>query len=337
MPSALRPLVAAAILLSGLPAGAQNPSPSGAPAPQKDAVAATVNGQTVSEFAVRRALRRVPPQKQAEAREEIVNLLVDNVLVEQYLLQMRVQVDDKAVDTRLDEMRAEAKKQNKGFDEELKNAELGLEELRAFVRADLRWEAFAAGQADEAKLRAYFDANKEMFDGSSVRARHILITLPADTPAANADAVSRLQKFKRQVEEQVAAGLAKLPADADKLAREKARQSLTDETFAALAKKESSCPSKEQGGDVGWFTRAGTMVEPFSRAAYACKPYEITDPVKTQFGYHVILVTDRKPGRETKYEDVKQEVKDVYGEKLREAVVTMMRQRSKIELTPVKP
>ncbi len=286
---------------------------------------------------MRRALRRVPPQKQAEAREEIVNLLVDNVLVEQYLLQMRVQVDDKAVDTRLDEMRAEAKKQNKGFDEELKNAELGLEELRAFVRADLRWEAFAAGQADEAKLRAYFDANKEMFDGSSVRARHILITLPADTPAANADAVSRLQKFKRQVEEQVAAGLAKLPADADKLAREKARQSLTDETFAALAKKESSCPSKEQGGDVGWFTRAGTMVEPFSRAAYACKPYEITDPVKTQFGYHVILVTDRKPGRETKYEDVKQEVKDVYGEKLREAVVTMMRQRSKIELTPVKP
>jgi peptidyl-prolyl cis-trans isomerase C len=91
------------------------------------------------------------------------------------------------------------------------------------------------------------------------------------------------------------------------------------------------------GGDVGWFGRAGAMVEPFSRAAYACKPYQITDPVKTQFGYHLILVTERKPGKEAKYDDIKPEVKNVYGEKLREAVVIMMRQRAKIEIAVPKP
>jgi parvulin-like peptidyl-prolyl isomerase len=79
------------------------------------------------------------------------------------------------------------------------------------------------------------------------------------------------------------------------------------------------------------------MVEPFSRAAYACKPYQMTEPVKTQFGYHLILVTERKTGKEPKYEDIKPEVKNVYGEKLREAVVLMMRQRAKIDIAAAKP
>jgi parvulin-like peptidyl-prolyl isomerase len=306
-------------------------------APKGAGVAATVNGQPVSEVAVERALKDISRAQRAQVREEIVNLLIDNLLVEQYLIQMKVAVDEKAVEGRLEEIKAEAKKEKKDFEEKLKQAQLTLDELKGFIRADLRWEAFAGGQADEAKLKTYFDTNKEMFDGSQVRARHILLAVPNDDPKAGPDAVAKLQRFKQQVETEAAAGLAKLPPDADKLAREKERARLVEGSFAALAKKESSCPSKEQGGDVGWFSRAGAMVEPFSRAAYACKPYEITDPVKTQFGYHLILVTERKAGKEAKYEDVKADVKNVYGEKLREAVVVMMRQRAKIEIAPAKP
>jgi hypothetical protein len=51
----------------------------------------------------------------------------------------------------------------------------------------------------------------------------------------------------------------------------------------------------------------------------------------------LILVTERKPGKEPKYEDIKPEVKNVYGEKLREAVVLMMRQRAKIDIAAAKP
>lgn len=338
---ALRPCVAA-LFLAGLPAVAQTPPPA-APrpeavaAPKAPGVAATVNGQPVPELAVQRALRGIPPAKHAEVREEVTNLLIDNLLVDQYLLQMRVEIDDKDVEKRLEEMRSEAKKEKKDFDEELKKSQLSVDELRAFIKADLRWEKFAAGQVDDAKLKAYFEANKDMFDGSSLRARHILLTVPANDPKAGSEAAAKLQRLKQQVDAEVAAGLAKLPPESDKLAREKARASLTESSFAELAKKESACPSKEFGGDVGWFSRAGTMVEAFSRAAYACQPYQMTDPVKTQFGYHLILVTERKPGRDPKYDDVKQEVKNVYGEKLREAVVGMMRQRAKIEVTAAKP
>jgi peptidyl-prolyl cis-trans isomerase C len=63
----------------------------------------------------------------------------------------------------------------------------------------------------------------------------------------------------------------------------------------------------------------------------------MSDVVETQFGYHLILATDRRPGKDTKYEDVKDEVKEVYADKLREAVCAQMRPRAKIVITPVAP
>jgi peptidyl-prolyl cis-trans isomerase C len=342
MRSALGTCVAAGLVLAAIPALAQTPpaspaAPAGAAPAASDGIAATVNGQPIGERAVLRALRGISAAKRAQVREEIINLLIDNALVDQYLQQMRVAVDEKVVDSRLEEIKAEAKKEKRDFEANLKEGQLTVDELRGFIRADLRWEAFASSQVDEAKLKAYFESNKEMFDGSSIRARHILLTPPGDDPKAGADALAKLQGFKRQVEADVTAGLAKLPADADNVAREKERARLTETAFATLAKSESTCPTREFGGDVGSFGRAGPMVEPFSRAAYACKPYQMTDPIKTQFGYHLILVTERKAGKEPKYDDVKPEVRNVYGEKLREAVVVMMRQRAKIEVTPVKP
>lgn len=91
--------------------------------------------------------------------------------------------------------------------------------------------------------------------------------------------------------------------------------------FAKLATEKSTGPSGASGGDLGYFT-ADAMVEPFSKAAFALKPGEFTQtPVKTQFGWHVILVEDRRKVEPPKFEEVKQDLaKDMTREILTKTV-----------------
>ncbi|MGD9568553.1 MAG: peptidylprolyl isomerase [Sedimentibacter sp.] len=94
---------------------------------------------------------------------------------------------------------------------------------------------------------------------------------------------------------------------------EKANEILEDITdglsFEDAASQYSSCPSKQAGGALGQFGR-GQMVQEFEDAAFSMNAGEISAPVKTQFGYHIIKVTDHTPKRNASLEEVYQEVKD---------------------------
>jgi peptidyl-prolyl cis-trans isomerase C len=307
-------------------------------APAAGAIAATVNGAAIPEAAVQRVLKRVPPDKHAEARPEILNFLINNALVDQYLLQAKVAVADTEVDAKVkqvkDEIQKEARKQGATLEKVMTELMLTDAELRTQIIGQLRWEKYAAAQANDKVLRDLFDKNPDMFDGSMVRARHILLTPASGDAKATADAKASLAAFKKQVDDESAQAVAKLPATADNLEREKVRARTVDSTFASLARNMSACPSKAQGGDLGWFPRAGNMVEPFAKAAFALKPYQMSDVVTTQYGYHLILVTERKPGKQPKFEDIKDDVHEVYTERLREALIAQLRPSARIVVNP---
>ncbi len=307
-----------------------------APAPQAG-VAATVNGVAIPETAVQRGLKRVPPAKHAEARPEILNYLIANALIDQHLARLQVTADAKDVDAKLATARAEVKKQGGDLDKIMKDLMISEAELREQIAAQLRWEKFATAQATDQALRALFDQHRDMFDGSMVRARHILLQPPSGDAPARAEAQARLAGYKKQVEDTAAGAVAKLPAQAEAAERDKVRVQAAAEAFAALAKAQSACPSKAQGGDLGWFPRAGSMVEPFAKAAFALKPGEMSDVVPTQFGYHLILVTERRAGKEPTFEAVKDDVREAFMDRLREQLVAQLRPNAQVVINPPKP
>lgn len=142
----------------------------------------------------------------------------------------------------------------------------------------------------EDDVKKYYEENKEKYvQKESVRASHILLkTSPDSTEQEKAEIRKKMESILQE-------------------ARNGAN-------FAELAKKYSQCPSAQQGGDLQYFTR-GQMVQPFENAAFALKPGEISDIVETQFGYHIILLQDKKPGRQLSLDEVRDSIEEVLSEK----------------------
>jgi len=103
------------------------------------------------------------------------------------------------------------------------------------------------------------------------------------------------------------------------------------EKFEDLAKKYSLDGSKDYGGDLGYFSE-GEMVPEFSKAAFALKPGEVSGPVKTNFGWHIIKVEDRKKGAAQPYDQVKTALRNILLRKKTQERIIALRQASKVEL-----
>jgi len=162
----------------------------------------------------------------------------------------------------------------------------------------------------EKDVKDYYDANPKMFQRpEEVRASHILMKVDE-----KADEKTKLKARKELEEIQ--------------------KKLLKGEDFAKLAKEHSQGPSAAKGGDLGFFRR-GQMVPPFEKAAFALKKGKVSDIVVTRFGYHLIKVTDRKPGKTFSYPEVKEKLTEFLKErkvsKAIESHVKELKKRAKVE------
>lgn len=114
-------------------------------------------------------------------------------------------------------------------------------------------------------------------------------------------------KSTYQAEESIRASHILIAEEDEKIGKEIIEKIKNGEAFEDLAKEYSNCPSSEQGGDLGEFTR-GKMVPEFESAAFDMKVGEVSDLVKTQFGYHIIKVTDKKIAKTMSFDEVKEQV-----------------------------
>lgn len=175
------------------------------------------------------------------------------------------------------------------------------EQLRTPEQVSLEYIEIDAGKldvasvVDESTLRARYDEQKNRFVSAEQRlASHILLTVPEGADAAALTAIQG----------KAVALVAK------------ARAPGAD--FAALARDNSQdVGSKASGGDLGW-VRPGMMVEPFEKALYALEPGAVSDPVRTEFGWHVITLREVKAGSQIPFEQARVELEQEYLEGERE-------------------
>src|SRR5205085_11733028 len=131
------------------------------PPPAKDVVAARVNGQTVPELSVYRGLLNVAPPKRAERRKDVLNFLIDNMIVDQYLIQLKIQIDPKEVQEQIDKMKKETQNEKQDFNELLKKLMITEDELRTELMSALRWDKFVLQQGTDKALQDLFDKRSE--------------------------------------------------------------------------------------------------------------------------------------------------------------------------------
>ncbi|EQH19239.1 peptidylprolyl isomerase [Clostridioides difficile] len=136
-------------------------------------------------------------------------------------------------------------------------------------------------------MKKYYDTHKDEFKKDEVEASHILLKTVDDNNKPLSD---------------------KEKAEAKKKAEEALKEVKSGEDFAKVAKKYSQDTSASDGGKLGFFSR-GQMVAEFEDAAFSMKKGEVSDLVETQYGYHIIKVTDRI-NEQTSFEDAKETIKD---------------------------
>lgn len=254
-----------------------------------DRVAAVVNDEVILLSEVdqicKGALDEVPNtlpldeavKRKREIRNTALDTLIDELLIKQQVREHKVSVEAEEVQKQIGQLMKDNNLSEKQFEEALKMEGKSIEDLKKDIHRqmersrliDLQMrtnpELRSQIQVREKEIEDYYQLHYSTME--KVRASHILFILPPGSgPEQEREVRARAQKVLDQL-----------------------RQGAP---FDLMAKQHSDDPSSALGGDLGWFRR-GDMVESFEKVAFGLKKGQLSDLVKTKFGIHIILLTDR--------------------------------------------
>jgi len=271
-----------------------------------DAVVATIGDDSIHAGEVNRLLAKATggkpatdaaqPFLQAQVLEEIIS----RCLVLSYARRSGAAASAAELAAALGELKAKLKSQHRTLEDFLKMRGITADDLQRQLAWNVVWTKYIARYASRERLDAYFQAHRRDLDGSRVSVSQILLR-----PAAGA----------------APAGTAALLAQAEQIRQEITAGKIS---FAAAAQKYSAGASREQGGRLGPLARHGVMDEAFSRAAFALEVGEVSVPVRTPFGVHLIRCDAIEPGTR-QLADVRKEVEDGVARELMEKLAQVER------------
>ena len=292
----------------------------------KNPVAVRVNGEAISEREVLAAIislnggstgdskEGVTNQKQplsaemdSDLRDQAIQMIVDRRLIEQFVKKQSSNVGEKEVDEVIDRVKKSVQSTGETFDDYLKEQGQTESDLRLRVTGMLRWKKYVAQEATDEALKEYFQKNVKHFDGTQVRVSQVLFKIPDEE---NKEAFTAQVKILQEL-----------------------RQSILKKevTFSEAASTHSQSPSSKRGGDLGFIPRRNRMFEAFSRAAFDLSPDDISEPLLTPQGLHLITITAIRSGKKS-FEDVKRTVFNEFARELELNVTRQERESAEVEI-----
>jgi peptidyl-prolyl cis-trans isomerase C len=300
-------LLACAFVFATNPLGAEQPQNgksklAKSAATSDSPVVARVNGQPITEADLElfSKMLKLTAADAVQKREQMIEQLIDRQLLRAFLAQKKVAADPARLDLYFTQVKTRLKNQDADFDKLLAKSGLAEETWRRELKLPSDWDEYVRRQTTDEKLREIWKYRRHEFDGSEVRAAHIV--LKSDNPAADE---TKLANLRRQI-----------------LAKEI--------TFADAAKKHSQSPAAEKGGDLGRFGYRGKLGPPYPQAAFALKVGEISEPFRSQYGVHLLTVTERSEGQ-LSLEDARPEILQVLSAEMQRDVLQQERAKAKIE------
>lgn len=305
-----------------------------------DETMATVNGEAIyaSDFEAnvgnfledfKKTTRTEPRGNDLEAvRERVLNQMIEDALLLQEAKKLGVKVYDKDVDNGVNEIKNRFKKDEQGrampddqsqalFDLELKRQRLSVTDFQERIRKQLmvikliETEIKAnVKQPSSVEVQSFFESVKVMVKSG---------TLPEGLSAQEKDEMLKLAQLLRdRIAERARARhiLLKLPPNASLPEKSKTLQEIKKiktkfsqgADFADLAKKYSEdTESAKKGGDLGYFIK-GWMVPEFEKAAFSLNVGQVSDPVETSFGYHLILIEEKRAASPLRYDELEEDL-----------------------------
>jgi len=281
-------------------------------------IAATVGDEPIYRTDVARVVgqaargRAVNPAVEPWLQAEALAQLVDRRLVTTYARQKNLVASRADVEKALAALKSQLVSQGESLKEFLAKQSFDENALRRRIAWQLSFKNLLARYATERRVAAHFQQHRRQFDGTTVLVAHVLLQ-----PAAGAgpEAIDSLVARAGAIREQIIAG---------KL------------SFAEAARKHSAGPSAAHGGRLGNIARHGSMSEAFSRAAFALNVGEVSQPVRSPFGVHLIQVSAINPG-EKSLEDVRPQVIEALGREMSTKLAEYQRAKTPVRFSGKAP
>jgi parvulin-like peptidyl-prolyl isomerase len=257
------------------------------PSPDENAaVAARVNGTAILESDVSLELRKgnVRKEEHAKFRDRLLQKLIERELILQWLEERKQAASPSEIELELERLRRRLASREVSLAQFLAERDLRERDLLNAFRWQISWQRFLDRYLSESNLQRYFDKHRRDFDGTTMRVAHILLKLPEQ-----ADPEERRARL----------------AEAEVIRR---RINTGELTFSEAARVYSKAPSAEEAGELGMIARYEPMPESFSAAAFALEEGQLSAPVSSPFGVHLIRCHEILPGQRT-WEDADDELR----------------------------